>query len=165
MSITTKKSRLVPGRTRLFALAAVAALLATPQTQAGPLAMPGDVALRHDIQRLADYGVIKGTVTLRWAAHLFKMPVAFYGQFIGEDEAAGFPSRYMGQMGIETTGLVGGRWSYRGFGEFAGTSCQFHLTSALAPLIRLSYGRMVVMALPYTVTMSLTGIAALWYLG
>ena len=41
----------------------------------------------------------------------------------------------------------------------------FLLTSALAPLIRLSYGRMVVMALPYTITMSITGIAALWYLG
>jgi len=40
----------------------------------------------------------------------------------------------------------------------------FLLTSALAPLIRLSYGRMVVMALPYTVTMSITGLAALWYL-
>jgi NhaB family Na+:H+ antiporter len=41
----------------------------------------------------------------------------------------------------------------------------FLLTSVLAPLIRLSYGRMVIMALPYTVTMSLTGLAALWYLG
>ncbi|MEO1247477.1 MAG: sodium/proton antiporter NhaB [Pseudomonadota bacterium] len=41
----------------------------------------------------------------------------------------------------------------------------FLLTSAVAPLIRLSYGRMVVMALPYTVTMSITGMAALWYLG
>ena len=41
----------------------------------------------------------------------------------------------------------------------------FLLTSALAPMIRLSYGRMVIMALPYTVTMSLTGLAALWYLG
>jgi len=40
----------------------------------------------------------------------------------------------------------------------------FLLTSALAPLIRLSYGRMVIMALPYTVTMSVTGLAALWYL-
>jgi NhaB family Na+:H+ antiporter len=39
----------------------------------------------------------------------------------------------------------------------------FLLTSALAPLIRLSYGRMVVMALPYTVTMSITGMLALWY--
>ena len=41
----------------------------------------------------------------------------------------------------------------------------FLLTSALAPLIRLSYGRMVFMALPYTITMSVTGLAALWYLG
>jgi NhaB family Na+:H+ antiporter len=41
----------------------------------------------------------------------------------------------------------------------------FLLTSALAPLIRLSYGRMVVMAFPYTITMSTTGLAALWYLG
>jgi NhaB family Na+:H+ antiporter len=40
----------------------------------------------------------------------------------------------------------------------------FLLTSALAPLIRLSYGKMVIMALPYTITMSITGLAALWYL-
>ena len=40
----------------------------------------------------------------------------------------------------------------------------FLLTSALAPLIRLSYGRMVVMALPYTITMSITGLLAMWYL-
>lgn len=41
----------------------------------------------------------------------------------------------------------------------------FLLTSALAPLIRLSYGRMVIMAFPYTITMSITGLAALWFLG
>ena len=41
----------------------------------------------------------------------------------------------------------------------------FLLTSALAPVIRLSYARMVVMALPYTITMSITGLLALWYLG
>lgn len=40
----------------------------------------------------------------------------------------------------------------------------FLLTSAIAPVIRLSYGRMVWMALPYTVTMSLTGLAAVWFL-
>ncbi len=33
----------------------------------------------------------------------------------------------------------------------------FLLTSAIAPLVRLSYMRMVVMALPYTIVMSLTG--------
>ena len=36
----------------------------------------------------------------------------------------------------------------------------FLLTSALAPLIRLSYLRMVIMALPYTVTMTITGLLA-----
>jgi len=36
----------------------------------------------------------------------------------------------------------------------------FLLTSALAPLIRLSYGRMVLLALPYTVMMTITGLLA-----
>ena len=40
----------------------------------------------------------------------------------------------------------------------------FLLTSALAPVIRLSYGRMVLLALPYTITMSLTGLAATYFL-
>lgn len=40
----------------------------------------------------------------------------------------------------------------------------FLLTSALAPVIRLSYGRMVMLALPYTITMSLVGLAAVNYL-
>ena len=37
----------------------------------------------------------------------------------------------------------------------------FALTSALAPLIRLSYGRMVYMALPYTIVLSLVGLACI----
>jgi len=40
----------------------------------------------------------------------------------------------------------------------------FLLTSALAPLIRLGYMRMVILALPYTITMSLTGLLATIYL-
>jgi len=36
----------------------------------------------------------------------------------------------------------------------------FLLTSALAPLIRLSYGKMVLMALPYTIVLSLVGYYA-----
>jgi len=39
----------------------------------------------------------------------------------------------------------------------------FLLTSALAPLIRLSYGRMVVMALPYTIVLIITGSAAIYF--
>jgi NhaB family Na+:H+ antiporter len=40
----------------------------------------------------------------------------------------------------------------------------FLLTSALAPLIRLGYGRMVLLALPYTVTMSIAGLAAVAFI-
>ncbi|MDK2957753.1 MAG: Na+:H+ antiporter, NhaB family [Desulfovibrionales bacterium] len=40
----------------------------------------------------------------------------------------------------------------------------FLLTSALAPVIRLSYGQMVKLALPYTIVMSLTGLAAIAWL-
>ena len=34
----------------------------------------------------------------------------------------------------------------------------FLLTSAVAPLIRLSYGRMVLMALPYTIVLGVVGL-------
>ncbi|CNH48517.1 sodium/proton antiporter [Yersinia thracica] len=40
----------------------------------------------------------------------------------------------------------------------------FLLTSALAPLIRLSYGRMVYMALPYTIVMTIVGLLGVEYL-
>lgn len=40
----------------------------------------------------------------------------------------------------------------------------FLLTSAIAPLLRLSYGRMVVMALPYTIVLTIVGLLAT-YLG
>ncbi|MEJ8567078.1 sodium/proton antiporter NhaB [Elongatibacter sediminis] len=40
----------------------------------------------------------------------------------------------------------------------------FLLTSTVAPLIRLSYGRMVMLALPYTVTMTIAGLLATIFL-
>ncbi len=40
----------------------------------------------------------------------------------------------------------------------------FLLTSAIAPLIRLSYLRMVIMALPYTIGMTLTGLLCVMFL-
>ena len=39
----------------------------------------------------------------------------------------------------------------------------FVLTSALAPLIRLSYGRMVFMALPYTIVLAILGFIGIEY--
>lgn len=40
----------------------------------------------------------------------------------------------------------------------------FLLTSAVAPVIRLSYVRMVLLALPYTITMTAAGFVAMYYL-
>jgi NhaB family Na+:H+ antiporter len=40
----------------------------------------------------------------------------------------------------------------------------FLLTSAAAPLVRLSYGRMCWMALPYLITTTITGLVAIWFL-
>jgi hypothetical protein len=70
-------------------------------------------------------------VDIRWATRLFDVPVAFYTQLIGEDEAGGFPSRYVGQFGLEGTGMMGEHWSYRWFGEFAATSCDFWKTDEI----------------------------------
>jgi NhaB family Na+:H+ antiporter len=39
----------------------------------------------------------------------------------------------------------------------------FLLTSALAPLIRLSYMRMVIMALPYTIVLTTVGLLGVLY--
>jgi len=62
---------------------------------------------------------------IRWSPTFFSAPLTFYGQLIGEDEAGGFPSRHLGQGGIELTGYAFERWSYRAFAEFAGTKCKF----------------------------------------
>lgn len=40
----------------------------------------------------------------------------------------------------------------------------FLLTSAIAPLVRLSYGRMVIMAFPYTIVLSIVGYLGVTYL-
>ncbi len=68
---------------------------------------------------------------LRWATRVFNRPLAIYGQLIGEDEAGGFPSHYLGQFGVELSGKLGSRWSYRWFGAFAGTSCAFHQSTEI----------------------------------
>jgi len=60
---------------------------------------------------------------LRWTNFWFGTPVSIYAQMIGEDEAGGFPSRYLGQFGIEGSGITRGQSSFRWFAEVAGTSC------------------------------------------
>ena len=64
-------------------------------------------------------------VDFRWSPGFLAHSLAAYGQFIGEDEAGGFPSRYLVQVGLEGAGFIRDRWSYRWFAELAGTSCDF----------------------------------------
>jgi len=92
----------------------------------------GDLFFGRD--NLGDDGITEETepgnqlagFDFRWSGQLFDVPVAAYGQFIGEDEAGGFPSRYLGQVGIEGTGAFRERWSYRWFAEVADPTCQFY---------------------------------------
>jgi hypothetical protein len=53
-----------------------------------------------------------------------KLPLAFYTQWIGEDEAGGFPSKFVGLFGIEGWGStpLGG---LRVRAEYADTACNF----------------------------------------
>ena len=62
-------------------------------------------------------------IDFRWSNRWFGRSNAIYGQAIGEDEAGGFPSRYLVQLGAESSGMMGDRWSYRWYSEVAGTSC------------------------------------------
>ena len=62
---------------------------------------------------------------VRWTSDWFGTPVSLYGQMIGEDEAGGFPSRYLAQFGIDGSGFINDRWSFRWYAEVAGTSCDF----------------------------------------
>ncbi len=65
-------------------------------------------------------------IDIRWALSSLRLPIAVYSQFIGEDEAGGFPSRYIGQVGIEGTGSYRDKWSYRWYAEASATTCNFY---------------------------------------
>ncbi len=60
---------------------------------------------------------------VRWTNFWTGRPLTFYGQLIGEDEAGGFPSRYLAQFGIEGSVISRDQVSYRWFVEGAATSC------------------------------------------
>ncbi|MEL6199743.1 MAG: capsule assembly Wzi family protein [Pseudomonadota bacterium] len=93
------------------------------------LAIGRDNAGDDDIDSSNEPGNQLAGVDLRWAPDFAPFNSAFYMQMIGEDEAGGFPSRFLGQLGIEASGLVG-MTSWRGFMEFAGTTCQFYESSS-----------------------------------
>ena len=63
---------------------------------------------------------------IRWTNMWFDTPMALYVQFIGEDEAGFLPSRNLFMGGVEISGwMERRRWSYRLYGEIAGTSCDY----------------------------------------
>ena len=52
------------------------------------------------------------------------LPLVFYTQWIGEDEAGGLPSKFIGQFGLETWGSASfGTWRARV--EYTDTACNF----------------------------------------
>jgi hypothetical protein len=58
------------------------------------------------------------------------LPVVFYTQWIGEDEAGGLPAKFLGQFGLETWGAFHrGGWRLRA--EYADTACNFSRESPL----------------------------------
>lgn len=88
-----------------------------------------DNAGEDDISRANEPGNQLAGFDARWTTRLLGRRLSVYGQLIGEDEAGGFPSRYLGQFGVEASGTFRERWSYRWFAEYAGTSCQFYESS------------------------------------
>lgn len=77
----------------------------------------GSIAASQPGNQMAGYDL---RLTSPWK----KLPIAGYAQFIGEDEANGLPSKFLGLLGGEIWG--NSRWgSYRLRGEFADTSCEF----------------------------------------
>jgi hypothetical protein len=53
-----------------------------------------------------------------------RLPVAVYTQLIGEDEAGGLPSKFIGQLGFEVWGSSRfASWRFRG--EYSDTACNF----------------------------------------
>ena len=56
-------NRSVPANRFVTALLLISLLLSGGSAVAGPFIAPGDVTLRHDIQRLADFGIIKGPIS------------------------------------------------------------------------------------------------------
>jgi hypothetical protein len=75
-----------------------------------PLAeQPGDQLAGYDLR-----------LTSPWRS----VPIAVYGQMIGEDEAGFLPSKFLGLFGLEHWGAVGSG-SYRVHLEYADTTCDF----------------------------------------
>ena len=63
----------------------------------------------------------------RWISPVGDGPWSFYGQVVGEDEAGGFPSRYIAQLGLGTWGDIEAlASSYRAHVEVTDTAAEFY---------------------------------------
>jgi hypothetical protein len=61
---------------------------------------------------------------MRLRSPWLQLPLAIHTQWIGEDEAGGLPSKFLGQFGLETWGSIRiGGWRLRA--EYTDTSCTF----------------------------------------
>lgn len=69
-------------------------------------------------------------VDFRWSS-VFGAPLSLYGDFTAEDEAGGFPSRYIGLVGADWSGTLFGHWSTRVYAEYAGTASKFYSSEKL----------------------------------
>lgn len=67
-----------------------------------------------------------GGFDVRWTSPLFDLPYAVYAQAVGEDEAGGLPSKYIGLVGAEAWGAAAGGYTYRVHAEYADTAASFY---------------------------------------
>jgi hypothetical protein len=88
----------------------------------------GDISGEQPGNQLAGYD-------LRLRSPWKPLPLAFYAQMIGEDEAGGLPAKFIGLFGLETWAAspIGG---FRLHAEYADTACNF---SRQAPLFNCAY--------------------------
>jgi hypothetical protein len=83
-----------------------------------------DMLLGHDNGGVDQPGNQMAGYDVRLRSPWKKLPLVFYSQWIGEDEAGGLPSKFLGQFGIESwlsTGLGG----LRVRAEYSDTACEF----------------------------------------
>lgn len=81
-------------------------------------AVEGDDPLQEPGNQMAGYDM---RIRSPWKP----LPMAFYTQWIGEDEAGGFPSKFLGLFGLEYWGSS--PWGgYRLRAEYADTTCMFN---------------------------------------
>lgn len=81
----------------------------------------------ENVAREDEPGNQLGGFDARWSGRALGRPLALYTQLIGEDENGYWPTQWLGQFGLETTGYLQRFGGWRVFFEWADTECDFHL--------------------------------------